>query len=187
MKSHDSGVTRRCFIGTVGSSCAVLSLAGLTAGDSRAQETHAVPRPRRRASTKVVSEGEMMQVSTDVLVVGGGMAGVFAAVKAHDRGAKVILVDKGTVGKSGQTPFARGIFRFDEEQTGMSKTEYLDRTAEASEWMNNPVYTELLLDHSAGPHRKVAGLGVSASPSGKTNCLFACLEPGKWVVLLQEV
>ena len=91
----------------------------------------------------------MTQVSTDVLVVGGGMAGVFAAVKAHDAGAKVMLVDKGTVGKSGQTPFARGIFRFDEEQTGMSKAEYLERTAEASEFMNNPAYTELLLDHSA--------------------------------------
>ena len=60
-----------------------------------------------------------------------------------------MLVDKGTVGKSGQTPFARGIFRFDEEQTGMSKAEYLERTAEASEQMNNPAYTELLLDHSA--------------------------------------
>jgi hypothetical protein len=43
----------------------------------------------------------------DVLVIGGGMAGLFAAVKAHDAGAKVMLVSKGRVGSSGQTPFAK--------------------------------------------------------------------------------
>ncbi len=149
MSPRKHGVTRRRFIGGVGSSCAVLSFAGLTARDSLAQKKPDSPPRGRTPSTKTAVAGEFTQVSADVLVVGGGMAGVFAAVKAHDNGAKVILVDKGTVGKSGQTPFARGIFRFDEEQTGMSKAEYLERTAEASEGMNNPVYTELLLDHSA--------------------------------------
>lgn len=148
MSSHNDGVTRRRFLGTVGGSCAVLGFAGLTVTDAPAQERRSPPRRGRRTPAKVVSEGKMKQITTDVLVVGGGMAGVFAAVKAHDNGAKVVLVDKGSVGKSGQTPFARGIFRFDEEQTGMSKTEYLERTAEASERMNNPIYTELLLDHS---------------------------------------
>ncbi len=149
MSSRKNGVTRRSFIGGVGSSCAVLSFAGLAARDGFAQKKLDSPPRGKSPSTKTAVAGEFTQVSTDVLVVGGGMAGVFAAVKAHDNGAKVILVDKGTVGKSGQTPFARGIFRFDEEQTGMSKAEYLERTAEASEGMNNPVYTELLLDHSA--------------------------------------
>ena len=43
-------------------------------------------------------------VETDVLVIGGGMAGVFAAVKAREEGAVVTLVDKGYVGKSGARP-----------------------------------------------------------------------------------
>ena len=47
----------------------------------------------------------------DVLVIGGGIAGLFAAVKAHDAGAKVIMASKGRLGSSGQTPFAKGIFR----------------------------------------------------------------------------
>ena len=50
---------------------------------------------------------------TDVLVIGGGMAGLFAAVKAHDAGAEVTLVSKGRLGSSGQTPFAKGIFAYD--------------------------------------------------------------------------
>src|SRR3990170_8788223 len=43
---------------------------------------------------------------TDVLVIGGGMAGLFAAIKAKGQGADVILVDKGYAGKSGSTPYA---------------------------------------------------------------------------------
>ena len=34
-------------------------------------------------------------VETDVLVVGGGMAGCFAAIKAKEQGVDVTLVDKG--------------------------------------------------------------------------------------------
>ncbi len=55
---------------------------------------------------------------TDVLVIGGGMAGLFAAVKAHDAGAKVTMVLKGRLGASGQTPFAKGIFVFDAAESG---------------------------------------------------------------------
>ncbi|MDD4073504.1 MAG: FAD-binding protein, partial [Desulfobacterales bacterium] len=36
----------------------------------------------------------------DVLVVGGGIAGLFAAVKAHDAGASVLMVSKGRLGSS---------------------------------------------------------------------------------------
>jgi heterodisulfide reductase subunit A-like polyferredoxin len=32
------------------------------------------------------------KMSADVLVIGSGMAGLFAAVKAHDAGAKVVMV-----------------------------------------------------------------------------------------------
>jgi len=46
----------------------------------------------------------------DVLVVGGGIAGAFAAIKAKEAGArKVIQVDKGHVGKSGNSAFGAGV------------------------------------------------------------------------------
>lgn len=41
--------------------------------------------------------------STDVLVIGGGPAGTWAAVSAAERGARVTLVDKGYCGTSGAT------------------------------------------------------------------------------------
>lgn len=42
----------------------------------------------------------------DVLVIGGGVTATRAAVAAHDQGAKVVLVDKGILGKSGGGPVA---------------------------------------------------------------------------------
>jgi len=44
-----------------------------------------------------------MQIETDVLVVGGGPAGCWAAWNAASNGASVVLVEKGYVGTSGAT------------------------------------------------------------------------------------
>ncbi|MFX0202743.1 MAG: FAD-binding protein [Candidatus Hodarchaeota archaeon] len=45
-------------------------------------------------------------IDTDVLIVGGGAAGVWAAIRAYDNGLKPYLACKGLVGKSGATLFA---------------------------------------------------------------------------------
>ncbi|MBU2499400.1 MAG: FAD-dependent oxidoreductase, partial [Proteobacteria bacterium] len=48
----------------------------------------------------------MEEILSDILVVGGGAAGCFAAIKARENGVeKVVLVDKGYVGKSGCSKF----------------------------------------------------------------------------------
>jgi succinate dehydrogenase/fumarate reductase flavoprotein subunit len=46
---------------------------------------------------------EQLDLVTDVLVVGGGPAAAWAAVKAAESGADVVLVDKGYLGTSGAT------------------------------------------------------------------------------------
>ncbi len=52
------------------------------------------------------------QVLTDILVVGGGAAGCFAAIKARACGTgDVLLVDKAYVGMSGCSKFAAGSFK----------------------------------------------------------------------------
>ena len=53
------------------------------------------------------------QIFTDVLVVGGGGAGVTAAVAAARQGAKVALVSKGAVGNSGNTIMIGGSYAMD--------------------------------------------------------------------------
>lgn len=50
----------------------------------------------------------LREFDTDVLVVGGGMAGCLAAIKAREGLADVTLVDKAHVGKTGLSTFANG-------------------------------------------------------------------------------
>lgn len=45
-------------------------------------------------------------IETDVLIIGGGGGGLRAAVEAHDAGARVLVLSKGIVGKSGLTQTA---------------------------------------------------------------------------------
>jgi glycine/D-amino acid oxidase-like deaminating enzyme len=45
-------------------------------------------------------------IETDVLVVGSGGAGLWVAVRATEVGARTLLVDKGLVGRSGNTVMA---------------------------------------------------------------------------------
>jgi len=44
-------------------------------------------------------------IECDVLVRGGGVAGLGAAIKARDLAERVILIDKSQVGRSGASPF----------------------------------------------------------------------------------
>ncbi|MPZ59105.1 MAG: FAD-binding protein [Rhizobiales bacterium] len=50
---------------------------------------------------------EAVTLSTDVLVIGAGGAGMFAAVSAARNGADVILIDKNVVGRGGATIMAQ--------------------------------------------------------------------------------
>ncbi|MGB5667398.1 MAG: FAD-binding protein [Maribacter sp.] len=88
------------------------------------------------------------KLSTDVLVIGSGMAGLFAAVKAHDAGAKVLMVSKGRLGASGQTPFAKGIFAYDPENEKVSIDEFVEKVSFSAIGTNNKAYTRQLAEHS---------------------------------------
>ncbi|MDP2720289.1 MAG: FAD-dependent oxidoreductase, partial [Dehalococcoidia bacterium] len=48
-------------------------------------------------------------IETDVLVIGGGFAGIWAAIRAKDFAGRVLLVDKAKVARSGCSTFAAGI------------------------------------------------------------------------------
>jgi succinate dehydrogenase / fumarate reductase flavoprotein subunit len=50
----------------------------------------------------------------DVLVIGGGAAGVWAALKAQEEGARVTMIVKGVLGKSGCSIFASHLPWYDE-------------------------------------------------------------------------
>jgi succinate dehydrogenase/fumarate reductase flavoprotein subunit len=50
------------------------------------------------------------QLQSDVLVIGGGIAGAFAAYRARQLGARVLLVDRSYFGRSGCSALASGVY-----------------------------------------------------------------------------
>jgi succinate dehydrogenase/fumarate reductase flavoprotein subunit len=86
---------------------------------------------------------------TDVLVIGGGFAALFAAVKAHDAGAKVLMVSKGRLGTSGETPFAKGMFAYDSSKEKMSIDDFVKKVSISAIHTNNPVFTKQMAENSS--------------------------------------
>lgn len=149
-----ANLSRRQFIGIAGGIAGAAALANIPF-DAPAQEN----------KPKIDSNGfDIENRHLDVLIIGGGMAGVFAAVKAHDAGAKVLMVSKGRVGSSGLTPFAKGIFSYDKANASMSIDEFVDTVTESAIQTNNPVFTRQLAEHSYARVQELKDWGFFDSP-----------------------
>ncbi len=133
---------------------------------------------------------------TDVLVIGGGIAGFFAAIKAKEKGADVILVDKGYAGKSGQTPFAGSYCVFN-PGWGDDLDAWMHQINTVGEYVNNREWTEIGFLDSYARYQDLVSYGVEF---GKTrdgrlerramrelgSCESLFLEPRVFAELLRK-
>ncbi|MBN1188113.1 MAG: FAD-binding protein [Dehalococcoidales bacterium] len=99
-------------------------------------------------------------VETDILVIGGGIAGCFAAIKAREQGLDVTLVDKSYVGKSGCTMNAGMNFTVYNPELGSDFEATLKRINEESEYLNNREWTEIVMRESWGIYQDLDAWGV---------------------------
>ncbi|MDP2917279.1 MAG: FAD-binding protein [Dehalococcoidia bacterium] len=84
-------------------------------------------------------------IECDVLVIGGGLAGSYAAIKAKESGAdKVTLVSKGKLGKDGVSTFAAGVWAGGYSPEDDRETEFKKRAL--SESYGGGLYDEEWLD-----------------------------------------
>ena len=83
------------------------------------------------------------EVSTDVLVIGGGLAGVWAAIGAKESTPHVILVDKASPGRSGASTFASGVMLA--PQPGDDLDAWAKEIVEAGDFLNDQHWVEVLL------------------------------------------
>ncbi len=84
------------------------------------------------------------EIDTEVLVVGGGLAGSYAAIKAKEYGNDVLLVDKSYVGRSGASTFAAGtinIFFPEEDDWDAWFKEIIER----GEYLNDQEWVDIYL------------------------------------------
>jgi succinate dehydrogenase/fumarate reductase flavoprotein subunit len=83
----------------------------------------------------------------DVLVIGGGIAGCFAAVKARQQDLNVLLVDKGYVSRCGETLYAGDTVVFD-PAWGHDLGQWLEQVNVVGESVNNRHWNELVFRDS---------------------------------------
>jgi len=100
------------------------------------------------------------RIKTDVLVIGGGLAGCFAAVRAKELNADVTLVEKNYVGKSGCSHYARDIMVFREEW-GDSMEEWLQQFAQLGEYIADQSWDKIILRESYPRFRNLVDWGES--------------------------
>jgi fumarate reductase (CoM/CoB) subunit A len=80
-------------------------------------------------------------ISTDILVIGGGMAGLCAAIKARESDVNVLVVDKGGIGWAGQVPLGGGslAYLYPDQVEGFCKW-----VTEFNRYLNNQEWTHKL-------------------------------------------
>jgi succinate dehydrogenase/fumarate reductase flavoprotein subunit len=111
-------------------------------------------------------------LETDVLVVGGGGAGMFAALYAARHGAQVILLDKNMVGRGGATIMAQMTCAsaLGEIEPDSPELHFVD-TLEAGRGLCNESLAALLCEGSPQRIRELAGWNVNwaRQDNGKIN------------------
>ena len=98
-------------------------------------------------------------LETDVLVIGGGFAGCFAAIKAVEAGARVLMAVKGRTGRSGLTPWANSWFVF-KDTRGVTREQYLQQFVLSGEYLNNMDFVEILMAESYDRYLEVSSWGA---------------------------
>ena len=83
-------------------------------------------------------------IECDVLVIGGGVGGLGAAIKAKDYTEKVVLVDKAIVGRGGSSPFVNYMWltKFPEEDSEV----YMREIIEKGEFLCDQEWVKIYLD-----------------------------------------
>ena len=122
-------------------------------------------------------------VKTDILVIGGGGAGMQAALAAREEGAEVLLVSKTPIGKSTCTYLSGGAFSLAVE--GASREDQVKRTLHVGKGINERKLVEALVEDAPERVRNLERLGlVGEYQKGRFNCLG---KPPSWGAPLTDV
>lgn len=103
---------------------------------------------------------KVAEFSTEVLVIGGGMAGMMAALAAKSRGKKVLIVSKAPVGRSGNTLVSGGGISSVTADEGNGIDQFVQDLSKSGKGLNSPLLTRKLAQESAVMLHKLEQFGV---------------------------
>ena len=110
----------------------------------------------------------MTHLSTDVLVVGAGGAGMYAAIAAAREGRSVLLLDKGLVGRGGATIMAQmTVAAAIGHEEPDDWTLHLEDTLEAGRGLCNEPLSAMLCAACAGADPRNGSLGHAVGARGR--------------------
>jgi succinate dehydrogenase/fumarate reductase flavoprotein subunit len=173
-RASQEGVSRRRFLqsaglivgsGVVGSfvACAPSGTDGGTDGQSGGQAETELMQPTHQSAELPIPENVAAPQKTsfecDILVVGAGFAGLSAAVNAKKTGKTVVLVDKGTPGYSGLSPWPSSHRWFD-AQFGDDAQAFKDCMVIGSEYLGNADWYQVWIDESKEAYEQLTDLGL---------------------------
>ena len=115
--------------------------------------TKEVPVPEKVAAPAVT------EYECDVLVIGGGFAGLNAAASAKEAGQNVVLVDKGTPGYSGLTPFVSSHRWFDAEM-GDDEEAFKACINRGSEYIGDMDWYQVWINESKAMYQRLMDWGI---------------------------
>lgn len=168
--SETGGLSRRAFLRASGLAMGGIAAAGALAACSPQENDGAKTASAdeaKEASARLTEElpiPEAKAPSTtsydcDVLVIGGGFAGLNAAMAAKGEGANVVLVDKGRPGYSGLSPWPSSHRWFDPDM-GDDAEAFKSCMLSGTEYVGNADWYQAWIDDSKDAYERLSSWGI---------------------------
>lgn len=138
------------------------------------------------AMSEILQNSGGISLSADVLIIGGGPAGTWAALSAANEGASVVLADKGYCGSSGATaPSGTGVWYIQPDaearlEAKMSRYELGGHLAENA-WMNR------VLDKAYERMHNLVELGYPFPFDGSGKTVVRGLQGPEYMKLMRKL
>jgi succinate dehydrogenase/fumarate reductase flavoprotein subunit len=100
----------------------------------------------------------MEQLTTDILVIGSGLAGILSALEAEKAGLRVLLVGKFAIGMGTNTSLSNGAFTASSSR--FSKEDHLQATLESGKGLNQVSLVKALIEKAPEAIQRLRDYGV---------------------------
>jgi succinate dehydrogenase/fumarate reductase flavoprotein subunit len=110
------------------------------------------------------TDNPMEQITTDVLVIGSGLAGLLSALEAEKAGLRVLILGKFAIGMGTNTSLANGAFTASNSR--FSKEDHLQATLESGKGLNHHGLVNTLIEKSPEAIKRLKDYGAPILEKG---------------------
>jgi succinate dehydrogenase/fumarate reductase flavoprotein subunit len=106
----------------------------------------------------------MEELSTDILVIGSGLAGMVSAIEAEESGLRVLILGKFAIGMGTNTSLSNGAFTA--ANSKFSPEDHLQITIESGKGLNHLGLVKALVENGADTMRRLRDCGIPLVEKG---------------------